>query len=67
MEKFKYLGVAFTSDKKLDKELDVRLRKESDVMRTLNYLVVLKREQLRKAKFSLLYTSPSSLIVMTLE
>ena len=52
VEKFKYLGVAFTSDGRLDKELDVQLGKATSLMRTLHHSVVLKRELLRKAKLS---------------
>ena len=50
MEKFKYLGVAFTSDEKQDKEFDVLSGKASAVMRALHHSVVLKRELSRKAK-----------------
>ena len=42
VEKFKYLGVAFTSDGRQDEELDVRSGKTSAVMRALHYSVVLK-------------------------
>ena len=52
-EKFKYLGVAFTSDGRQDKELDVRSGKVSAIMRALHHLVVLKREVSRKAKLSM--------------
>ena len=44
VEKFKYLGVAFTSDGRQDKELDTRISKASAVMRALHYSVVMKRE-----------------------
>ena len=44
IEKFKYLGVAFTSDGGQDEELDTRMGKASAVMRALHYLVVMKRE-----------------------
>ena len=40
VKKFKYLGVAFTSDERKDKELDVRSGKASAVMRTLHHSVV---------------------------
>ena len=33
VEKFKYLGVAFTSDRKQDEELDTQIGKASAVMR----------------------------------
>ena len=51
VEKFKYLGVAFTSDGKQDEELEVRSGKASAVMRALQHSVVLKQE-LSKAKLS---------------
>ena len=44
MEKFKYLGVGFTSDVRQDEELDTRIGKDSAVMRALLYSVVMKRE-----------------------
>ena len=49
IEKFKYLGVAFTSDGGQDKELDTRMGKASAVIRALHYLVVMKRELSKKA------------------
>ena len=52
VEKFKYLGVAFTSDGRQDEELDNRIGKASAVMRALNHSVVLKRELSKKAKLS---------------
>ena len=52
MKKFKYLGVASTSDERQDEELDVRSGKTSVVMRALYHSVVLKRELSRKAKLS---------------
>ena len=39
VEKFKYLGVTFTSDKRQDEKLDTRIGKASAVMRSLNCLV----------------------------
>ena len=44
VEKFKYLGVAFTSDGRQDEELHTRIGKASAVMRALHYSVVMKRE-----------------------
>ena len=41
VEKFKYLGVAFTSDGRQDEELDTRIGKASAVMRALHYSVVI--------------------------
>ena len=43
VEKFEYLGVAFTSDERQDKELDVRSGKTSAAMRALHHSVVFKR------------------------
>ena len=40
VEKFKYLGVAFTRDGRQDDELDTRIGKASAVMRALHYTVV---------------------------
>ena len=53
VEKFKYLGVAFTGNRKNDKELDTRIGKASAVVRALHYLVVWKRELSKKAKLSI--------------
>jgi len=52
VEKFKCLGVVFTSDGRQDEELDTRMGKASAVMRALQYSVVMKRELSKKAKFS---------------
>ena len=49
VEKFKYLGVAFTSDGRQDEELDTRIGKASAVMQALYYSVVVKRELSNKA------------------
>ena len=56
VEKFKYLGIAFTSDGRQDKKLDTRIGKASAVMRALHYSVVMKRELLKKAKLSVFKT-----------
>ena len=53
VEKFKYLGVAFTSDGRQDKELDSWIGKASAVMRALHNSVVMKRELSKKAKLSI--------------
>ena len=68
VEKFKYLGVAFTSDRRQDKELDTRIGKASAVMRDLHYLVVMKRELSKKTKLSIFKTflSTFSLMVVNL-
>ena len=46
----KYFGVAFTSDKRQNVKLYVRLGIASAVMRALHHSVVLKRELSEKAK-----------------
>ena len=56
VEKFKYLGVAFTSDRRQDKDLDTRIVKASAVMRALHYSVVMKREMSKKTKLSIFIT-----------
>ena len=53
LEKFKYFGVAFTSDGRQDEELDTQIGKASAVMRALHYSVVMKRELSKKAKLSI--------------
>ena len=53
VEKFKYLGVSFTSDGRQDEEFDTRIGKASAVMRALHYSVVLKRELSKKSKLSI--------------
>ena len=53
VEKFKYLGVAFTSDGRQDEELDTRIGKASAVMLALHYSVVMKQELSKKAKLSI--------------
>ena len=56
VERFKYLGVAFTSDVKQNEELDTRVGKASAVMRALHYSVVMKRELSKKAKLLIFQT-----------
>ena len=53
VEKFIYLGVAFTRDGRQNEELDTRIGKASAVMRHLQYSVVMKRELSIKAKLSI--------------
>ena len=50
VEKFKYLGVSFTSEEKMAREIDRRI---SAVMRLLYRSVVVRRELSRKAKLSI--------------
>ena len=52
-EKFKYLGVSFTSDGRRNSELDIRIGKASAVMRQLHRSVVPKRQLSTKAKLSI--------------
>ena len=67
VEKFKYLGVAFTSDESQDEELDTWIGKVSAVVRALHYLVVMKRELSKKANLfiSKQLLSPFSPTAMT--
>ena len=53
VEKFRYLGVAFTSDGRQDEKLDTRIGKASAVIRALHYSVVIKRQLSKKAKLSI--------------
>ena len=50
VEKFKYLGFAFTSDGRHDEPLNTQMGKASAVMRALHYSVVMKRELSKKGK-----------------
>ena len=50
VEKFKYLGVAFTSDGRQDEELDTQIGKASAVMRALHYSVVIKTRIVENGK-----------------
>ena len=56
VEKFKYLGVAFTSDGRQDEELDTRIGKASVVMQALHFSVVMKRELPKKASSQIFKT-----------
>ncbi|KAK0149127.1 LINE-1 reverse transcriptase [Merluccius polli] len=53
VEEFKYLGVLFTSEGRMEREIDRRISAASAVMRTLHGSVVVKRELSRKAKLSI--------------
>ena len=53
VKKFKYLGVAFTSDGRQDEKLDTRIGKATAVMPALHDSVVMKRELSKKAKLSI--------------
>ncbi|TWW64080.1 hypothetical protein D4764_03G0010880 [Takifugu flavidus] len=53
VEGFKDLGVLFTSEGRMEREIDRRIGAASTVMRTLHRSVVVKRELSRKAKLSI--------------
>uniref|UniRef100_A0A8D0CHB3 Reverse transcriptase domain-containing protein n=1 Tax=Scleropages formosus TaxID=113540 RepID=A0A8D0CHB3_SCLFO len=53
VEEFKYLGVLFTSEGKMERQVDRRIGAASAVMRSLYRSVVVKRELSRKAKLSI--------------
>ena len=53
VEEFKYLGVLFTSEGRMEREIDRRIGAASAVMRSLYRTVVVKRELNRKAKLSI--------------
>uniref|UniRef100_A0A8C6LRX0 Reverse transcriptase domain-containing protein n=1 Tax=Nothobranchius furzeri TaxID=105023 RepID=A0A8C6LRX0_NOTFU len=53
VEEFKYLGVLFMSEGKLEREIDRRIGAASAVMRALYRSVVVKRELSQKAKLSI--------------
>ena len=44
VEEFKYLGVLFTSEGKMEREIDRRIGAASAVMRTLRQSIVVKRD-----------------------
>ncbi|TWW53713.1 R2DM Retrovirus-related Pol polyprotein from type II retrotransposable element, partial [Takifugu flavidus] len=54
VEEFKYLGVLFTSEGRMEREIDRRIGAASTVMRTLHRSVVVKRElsQRRGSRFT---------------
>ncbi len=67
VKEFKYLGVLFTSEGKMDREMDMRIGAAAAVMRGLYQTVMVKRELSRKAKLSI-YQSiyvPASPMVMS--
>ena len=53
MEKFKYLGVLFTSEGKMELEVDRWIGAASALMQALYWTVVVKRELSQKAKLSI--------------
>lgn len=50
---FKYLGVCFTSEVKMEPEIERRIGAASTVMQILYWTVVVKRELGQKAKLSI--------------
>ncbi|KAI3362481.1 hypothetical protein L3Q82_012769 [Scortum barcoo] len=67
VEEFKYLGVLFTSEGKMKREIDRRIGAASAVMRSVYRTVVVKKELSRKAKLSIYWsvsTFPPSPMVM---
>ncbi|KAI3376292.1 hypothetical protein L3Q82_016423 [Scortum barcoo] len=67
VEEFKYLGVLFTSEGKMEREIDRRIGAASAVMRSVYRTVVVKKELSRKAKLSIyrsIYVLPPSPMVM---
>ncbi|KAK3522936.1 hypothetical protein QTP86_009714 [Hemibagrus guttatus] len=53
VEEFKYLGVLFTSEGRMDREIDRRIGAAAAIMRSMNRSVVVKKELSRKAKLSI--------------
>ncbi|KAI3362928.1 hypothetical protein L3Q82_011604 [Scortum barcoo] len=53
VEEFKYLGVLFTSEGKMEREIDRRIGAASAVMRSVYRTVVVKKDLSRKAKLSI--------------
>ena len=53
VEEFKYLGVLFTSEGKMEQEIDKQIGEALAVMRTLRHSIVVKRELSQKAKLSI--------------
>ncbi|TWW59478.1 hypothetical protein D4764_06G0010080 [Takifugu flavidus] len=53
VEEFKYLGILFTSEGRMEREINRRIGAASTVMRALNRSVVVKKELSRKAKISI--------------
>ncbi|KAK3545223.1 hypothetical protein QTP70_002063 [Hemibagrus guttatus] len=53
VEEFKYLGVLFTSEGRMDREIDRWIGAAAAVMRSMHRSVVVKKELSRKAKLSI--------------
>ncbi|XP_054621698.1 uncharacterized protein vopp1b isoform X1 [Dunckerocampus dactyliophorus] len=56
VEEFRYLGVLFTSEGRMEREIDKRIGAASAVMQTLHRSVVVKRELSQKAKLSIYWS-----------
>ncbi|KAI3351207.1 hypothetical protein L3Q82_005760 [Scortum barcoo] len=66
VEEFKYLGVLFTSEGKIEREIDRRIGAASAVMlRSVYRTVVVKKELSRKAKLSIYRSCQSTLPTLT--
>ncbi|KAK3543057.1 hypothetical protein QTP70_010553 [Hemibagrus guttatus] len=53
VEEFKYLGVLFTSEGRMDREIDRQIGAAAAVMRSMYWSVVVKKELSQKAKLSI--------------
>ncbi|TWW70800.1 hypothetical protein D4764_17G0002830 [Takifugu flavidus] len=53
VEEFKYLGILFTSEGRMEREIDRQIGAASAVMRALNRSVVVKKELSRNARLSI--------------
>ena len=56
VEEFKYLGVLFTSEERMEREIDGRIGAASAVLRALHRPVVVKKELSQKAKLSIYWS-----------
>ena len=56
VEEFKYLGVLFTSEGRMEREIDGRIGAASAVLRALHRPVVVKKELSQKAKLSIYWS-----------
>ena len=56
VEEFRYLGILFTSEGRMEREVDRRIGAASAVMRALRRSVLVKRELSRKAKLSVYWS-----------
>ena len=61
LEKFKYLGVLFTSEGRLEREIDRQISAAATVMRSLYQSVVVKRELSRFTGQSTFLLSPMAM------